>query len=101
MDKCEISPADDVSTALRKRDESEHSFQLDGWVRWDMPGDFTEYYDLTEEYERYTEYQVRCIALVVPEECRRLFTGTRTVACEGVPSGVLAVPTWSAFASLH
>ena len=59
MDKCEISPADDVSTALRKRDESEHSFQLDGWVRWDMPGDFTEYYDLTEEYEKYTEYQVR------------------------------------------
>jgi hypothetical protein len=49
--------ADDVSPDLRKRDESEHSFQLDGWVRWDMPGDFTEYYDLIKEPERYTEYQ--------------------------------------------
>jgi hypothetical protein len=49
--------ADDVSTELRKRDESEHSFQLDGWVRWDMPGDFTEYYDLVQEPERFTDYQ--------------------------------------------
>lgn len=57
MEKCEIVPADDVSTELRKRDESEHSFQLDGWVRWDMPGDFTEYYDLVQEPERFTDYQ--------------------------------------------
>ena len=49
--------AADVSPELRARDESEHSFQLDGWVRWDMPGDFTEYYDLVQEPERYTEYQ--------------------------------------------
>jgi len=26
------------------------------WVRWDMPGDFTEYYDVYSEAERYTGY---------------------------------------------
>mmetsp|Transcript_70817 Transcript_70817/g.189071 ORF Transcript_70817/g.189071 Transcript_70817/m.189071 type:complete len:286 (+) Transcript_70817:292-1149(+) len=56
MDKCEITPAEDVPRELRARDEREHSFQLDGWARWDMPGDFTDYYDLVAQGERYTDY---------------------------------------------
>ncbi|EKX38461.1 hypothetical protein GUITHDRAFT_115427 [Guillardia theta CCMP2712] len=56
MDRCEIESAEDVREDLRVRDAREHSFRLDGWVRWDMPGDFTEYYDIYEEGERYTGY---------------------------------------------
>lgn len=54
--RCEIEGTEDVPDNMRERDEREHTFSLDGWVRWDMPGDFTEYYDLIEEPERYTEY---------------------------------------------
>lgn len=56
VDRCEIEGTEDVPDNMRERDEREHTFSLDGWVRWDMPGDFTEYYDLIEEPERYTEY---------------------------------------------
>ena len=56
MDRCEIEAADDVPDQLRERDEREHEFRLDGWVRWDMPGDFTEYYDVYVEPERHTGY---------------------------------------------
>ncbi|KAJ1494174.1 hypothetical protein T484DRAFT_1766277 [Baffinella frigidus] len=56
MDRCEIEGAEDVPEVLRERDAGEHEFRLDGWVRWDMPGDFTEYYDVYSEPERYTGY---------------------------------------------
>ena len=59
MDKCEIEGADDVPEKMRERDLEEHDFRLDGWVRWDMPGDFTDYYDLTQEPERWTEHDGR------------------------------------------
>jgi len=57
MDKCDIDPAEDVPDILRERDNTEYDFRLDGWTRWDMPGDFTDYYDLTEVPERWTEYE--------------------------------------------
>jgi len=59
MDKCEIECSEDVTDAMRERDDLEHDFRLDGWVRWDMPGDFTDYYDLVQEPERWTEYDGR------------------------------------------
>lgn len=59
MDKCEIECSDQVRDDMRVRDTDEHVFRLDGWVRWDMPGDFTDYYDLIEEKERWTEYDGR------------------------------------------
>jgi len=61
MDKCEIECSEDVPDKMRERDTTEHDFRLDGWVRWDMPGDFTDYYDLVQEPERYTEYDGRIV----------------------------------------
>mmetsp|Transcript_17147 Transcript_17147/g.25204 ORF Transcript_17147/g.25204 Transcript_17147/m.25204 type:complete len:430 (+) Transcript_17147:122-1411(+) len=61
MDKCEIECSEDVPDKMRERDTTEHDFRLDGWVRWDMPGDFTDYYDLVQEPERWTEYDGRVV----------------------------------------
>jgi len=33
MDKCEIECSEDVTDAMRERDDLEHDFRLDGWVR--------------------------------------------------------------------
>lgn len=57
MERCDVENADDVPDDIRSRDTTEHDFRLDGWVRWDMPGDFTDYYDLVHTKERYTQYQ--------------------------------------------
>ena len=58
LDRCEIraSRDRDVPAALRKRDLEEYDFALDGWVRKDMPSDFTEYFDLRECLPRNTGY---------------------------------------------
>ena len=38
---CELYPADeeDIPSAIKKVDALEHEFELDAWVRWDMPSD--------------------------------------------------------------
>ena len=43
---CELYPEDDgaVPESLKVLDGQEYGFELDGWVRWDMPTD--DYYDL-------------------------------------------------------
>jgi len=56
MERCDVDSAEDVRDDMRERDQNEHDFRLDGWVRWDMPGDFTDYYDLIETPEKYTGY---------------------------------------------
>lgn len=56
MERCDVENADEVPDDMRERDLTEHDFRLDGWVRWDMPGDFTDYYDLVRTKERYTQY---------------------------------------------
>lgn len=48
METCEISPVDDVPDEMADLDETEHDFELDSWARWDMPSDFTEYYDIVD-----------------------------------------------------
>jgi hypothetical protein len=39
MAKCDVDTAEDVPEDMRERDQNEHFFALDGWVRWDMPGE--------------------------------------------------------------
>lgn len=39
MEKCDVENAEDVPESFRERDQREHNFRLDGWVRWDMPGE--------------------------------------------------------------
>jgi len=57
LDACEIDPVDDeVPEGMRARDEDEYEFDLDAWARWDMPSDFTEYYDVTALGEGNTQY---------------------------------------------
>jgi len=53
---CEIYPMDeeDVPEAIMAVDGSEHAFELDGWVRWDMPSE--DYYDVYENREQFTGY---------------------------------------------
>ena len=34
-----MDSAEDVRDDMRERDQNEHDFRLDGWVRWDMPGE--------------------------------------------------------------
>ena len=46
LDACEIEPTDEVPSRIVERDEDEYEFELDSWARWDMPSDYTEYYDL-------------------------------------------------------
>uniref|UniRef100_A0A7S3FF16 Uncharacterized protein n=1 Tax=Haptolina ericina TaxID=156174 RepID=A0A7S3FF16_9EUKA len=56
LDACEIDPADDVPQNMRERDENEYEFELDSWGRWDMPSDYTEYFDMQLTPEGHTEY---------------------------------------------
>mmetsp|Transcript_37178 Transcript_37178/g.116375 ORF Transcript_37178/g.116375 Transcript_37178/m.116375 type:complete len:410 (-) Transcript_37178:133-1362(-) len=56
LDACEIEPTEDVPPPMMERDANEYEFELDGWGRWDMPSDFTEYYDLHEHAEMNTGY---------------------------------------------
>ena len=56
LDACEVDVAEEVPAELIERDESEYEFELDSWARWDMPSDFTEYYDLKELPEAETGY---------------------------------------------
>lgn len=53
---CEIYPMDedDVPEAMMAVDGQEHEFELDGWVRWDMPSE--DYYDVYENREQFTGY---------------------------------------------
>jgi len=53
---CEVFPVDSdrVPATVRDRDASEYDFELDGWVRWDMPSE--DYYDCVEIAETYTAY---------------------------------------------
>ena len=53
---CEVDACDDVPDEVVARDESEYEFELDSWARWDMPSDFTEYYDLETVPEGDTGY---------------------------------------------
>jgi len=49
---CELYPEDDdgvVPEFIKILDGKEYDFELDGWVRWDMPTD--DYYDLFENNE--------------------------------------------------
>ena len=49
---CEIFPLDDpVDEGILERDSREYDFELDGWVRWDMPSE--DYYDVFENREAY------------------------------------------------
>ena len=48
LDACEIEPTEEVPSRIRERDEDEYEFELDSWARWDMPSDYTEYYDLEQ-----------------------------------------------------
>merc|ERR1712187_1058896 len=57
IEACEVDPAEDVPEKIRARDEDEYEFELDGWTRKDMPSDFTEYFDLRQVPEKYTEYE--------------------------------------------
>ena len=56
LDACEIEPTDLAPDTMVARDEDEYEFELDSWARWDMPSDFTEYYDLVEYVEKNTGY---------------------------------------------
>eukprot|EP00613_Pedinella_sp_CCMP2098_P054569 CAMPEP_0171897546 /NCGR_PEP_ID=MMETSP0992-20121227/48198_1 /TAXON_ID=483369 /ORGANISM="non described non described, Strain CCMP2098" /LENGTH=392 /DNA_ID=CAMNT_0012525691 /DNA_START=8 /DNA_END=1186 /DNA_ORIENTATION=+ len=51
---CEIYPVDTgvVPKNIEAVDAAEYDFELDAWVRWDMPSD--DYYDLFENREKYT-----------------------------------------------
>jgi len=53
---CEIYPVDTgvVPKNIEAVDAAEYDFELDAWVRWDMPSD--DYYDLFENREKYTGY---------------------------------------------
>eukprot|EP00553_Chaetoceros_curvisetus_P006979 CAMPEP_0204632170 /NCGR_PEP_ID=MMETSP0717-20131115/24352_1 /ASSEMBLY_ACC=CAM_ASM_000666 /TAXON_ID=230516 /ORGANISM="Chaetoceros curvisetus" /LENGTH=442 /DNA_ID=CAMNT_0051649949 /DNA_START=14 /DNA_END=1342 /DNA_ORIENTATION=+ len=53
---CEIYPIDDedVPEEIAESDMAEHSFDLDGWARWDMPSE--DYYDITQFPEEFTGY---------------------------------------------
>ena len=53
---CEIYPLDDeeVPPTIKEVDGRQHDFELDGWVRWDMPSE--DYYDVFENREAYTAY---------------------------------------------
>ena len=54
LDACEIEPTDEVPPRIVERDEDEYEFELDSWARWDMPSDYTEYYDLEKVHEMNT-----------------------------------------------
>ena len=58
MNTCEIRACRerDIPSQLLERDRSEYDFELDGWVRKDMPSDFTEYFDLRQCAPRDTGY---------------------------------------------
>lgn len=56
LHSCEVEEATEVLDELIHRDKSESSFELDSWARWDLPSDFTEYYDLVENPESNTNY---------------------------------------------
>ncbi len=56
LDACEIEPVDEAPEPMVARDRDEYEFELDSWARWDMPSDFTEYYDLVACAEGYTQY---------------------------------------------
>lgn len=53
---CELYPADPgvVPESIIAVDGDEHEFELDAWVRWDMPSE--DYYDVFENREQYTGY---------------------------------------------
>lgn len=52
---CEIYPVEEAVPAnLVGKDGQEFDFELDGWVRWDMPSD--DYYDVIDHAETYTAY---------------------------------------------
>ena len=48
------SPPTEVPKHVLERDNAEYDFELDGWVRWDMPTD--DYYDAVSNPEAYTAY---------------------------------------------
>jgi len=56
LDACEIEPHESIPPRMVERDEDEYEFELDSWARWDMPSDFTEYYDLVANPESHTAY---------------------------------------------
>ncbi|KAL3765469.1 hypothetical protein ACHAWO_009314 [Cyclotella atomus] len=55
-ESCEIYPVDDddVPSTIKEEDFNEHTFELDGWARWDMPSD--DYYSTLDFPEDYTGY---------------------------------------------
>jgi hypothetical protein len=61
LEACEVEPADydysgRVPEKIIARDTSEYDFKIDGWIREDMPSDFTDYYDLRLTPEKNTGY---------------------------------------------
>ena len=55
---CELYPSEeeDIPSAIKKVDASEHEFELDAWVRWDMPSD-----------DYYGELDAMPLLLVLPQ----------------------------------
>jgi hypothetical protein len=55
-ESCEIYPVDDdvIPATVKEEDFKEHTFELDGWARWDMPSD--DYYSTLDFPEDYTGY---------------------------------------------
>lgn len=55
-ESCEIYPVDEdeVPSDIIRSDFEEHTFELDGWARWDMPSE--DYYDTLLFPEDYTGY---------------------------------------------
>ena len=45
---------EEVPPTIKEVDGRQHDFELDGWVRWDMPSE--DYYDVFENREAYTAY---------------------------------------------
>mmetsp|Transcript_51970 Transcript_51970/g.96160 ORF Transcript_51970/g.96160 Transcript_51970/m.96160 type:complete len:416 (+) Transcript_51970:75-1322(+) len=57
--ECEVDPVMGFASIpewLREQDEEEFTYELDGWWRFDPPGEMCEYYDLREHPEKFTGY---------------------------------------------
>eukprot|EP00934_Nitzschia_sp_Nitz4_P000887 Nitzschia sp. Nitz4//scaffold288_size23661//22263//23444//NITZ4_008473-RA/size23661-processed-gene-0.47-mRNA-1//-1//CDS//3329545809//887//frame0 len=65
---CEVYPVDDdqVPNRIRETDLLECEINIDGWARWDMPGN--EYYDMHQFPEGYTGYDGSLIWQFVHEK---------------------------------
>jgi hypothetical protein len=80
MAKCDVETAEDVPDDMRERDQREHVFALDGWVRWDMPGE-----------RAYPQ-----ITALMPT-CERVHVGLRSFPCMIATATRLHLTTTSTF----